>query len=133
MPRHKASHPEVAALLSQHISSVEELEILLLLRRRADRSWDATAVAEELRTSDSSAEKRLGNLCAGGLVEEAESSGRGFRYGPSSAWKRAAVDQLADLYAEAPFRVIDMIFAKPIANLRVYADAFRYRKDDPDG
>jgi len=133
MPRQKASQPEVTALLSQHISSVEELEILLLLRRRADRCWDAAAVAEELRTSESSAAKRLGDLCAGGLVEEAEASDRGFRYGPGSAWKRAAVDQLAELYAEAPFRVIDMIFAKPIANLRVYADAFRYRKDDSDG
>lgn len=133
MPRHKASHPEVAALLSQHISSVEELEILLLLRRQPDRSWDATAVAEELRTSPSSAANRLGELCSGGLIQESESSDHGFRYGPASPAVRAAVDQLAELYAEAPFRVIDMIFAKPIANLRVYADAFRYRKDDPDG
>lgn len=133
MPRHKASHPEVVALLSNHITSVEELEILLLLRRSADRAWDAAAVAEELRTSESSAAKRLGDLAMGGLIEEVGDGERSFRYAPASPWKRRAVDRLAELYAEAPFRVIDMIFAKPIANLRVYADAFRYRKDDSDG
>lgn len=133
MPRHKASHPEVVALLSNHITSVEELEILLLLRRSADRAWDAAAVAEDLRTSESSAAKRLGDLAMGGLIEEAGDGERSFRYAPASPWKRGAVDRLAELYAEAPFRVIDMIFAKPIANLRVYADAFRYRKDDSDG
>lgn len=133
MTRHDATHPQVAALLSQHINSVEQLEILLLLRRRSDRPWDAASIAEELRTSEGSAAKRLSDLRAGGLVEETSESGRGFRYAPASQWKRSAVDQLADLYAESPYRVIDMIFAKPIANLRVYADAFRYRKDEPDG
>ncbi len=133
MTRHDATHPHVAALLSQHINSVEQLEILLLLRRCSDRSWDAAAVAEELRTSEGSAAKRLDDLRAGGLVAESSESGQAYHYAPSSQWKRAAVDKLADLYAEAPFRVIDMIFAKPIANLRVYADAFRYRKDESDG
>lgn len=119
-------------LLASWITSVEQLEILLLLRREAERRWTPSEVAEELRSSESSVAKRLGDLHSGGLVERVGNDGT-FRYAPASEWLRGAVDSLADLYAESPYRVIDMIFAKPISNLRVYADAFRYRKDDDHG
>lgn len=123
---------DVRKLLARHINSVEQLEILLVLRRRPEVGWTATEVAEELRTSESSARTRLRDLSARGFVETVSSS-ETFRYAPSSAWLKGAVDQLADLYAERPYRVIDLIFAKPIDDLRVYADAFRYRKDESNG
>ncbi|HEY8430978.1 MAG TPA: winged helix-turn-helix domain-containing protein [Sandaracinaceae bacterium] len=120
-------------LLASRINSVEQLEILLLLRRDPARSWTPSALAEELRSSEPSVAKRLADLRRGGLVEVVPSSPEAYRYAPAAAWLSAAVDSLAQLYAESPYRVIDLIFAKPIDNLRVYADAFRYRKDDSDG
>lgn len=126
------AHRQAATLVARYITSVEQLEILLLLRRTCDRTWTAAAVAEELRTSEASAKNRLADLVAAGLVEVSTQSVAALRYAPSAAWKRAAVDELAALYAERPYYVIDMIFAKPIANLYLYADAFRYGKDDED-
>jgi hypothetical protein len=120
-------------LLAQHINSVEQLEILLLLRRRPDESWTAAAVAEELRTSELSATKRLHDLRGRGFLTSSDPSDEAFRYGPATDWLRNAVDRVSELYAERPHGVIDLIFSKPIDNLRVYADAFRYRKDDSDG
>ncbi len=120
-------------LVASRITSVEQLEILLLLRRDPQRAWTPGAVAEELRSSESSVSKRLDSLRAGGLVEGTSSSGESYRYAPAADWLGQAVDSLAELYAESPYRVIDLIFAKPIDNLRVYADAFRYRKDEHDG
>lgn len=119
-------------LVASRITSVEQLEILLLLRRERERSWTAADVAEELRSSESSANKRLADLQKGGLIE-ATSTSAAYRYAPAADWLGKAVDSLADLYAESPYRVIDLIFAKPIDDLRVYADAFRYRKDKDDG
>ncbi len=120
-------------LLAHHITSVEQLEILLLLRRRADEAWTPASVAEEVRTSVRSAEKRLVGLRAKGFLAPANDASDAFRYAPASEWLRTAVDHLASLYAERPYGVIDLIFSKPIDDLRVYADAFRYRKDDSDG
>lgn len=120
-------------LLASRITSVEQLEILLLLRRDSTRAWTPLALAEELRSSESSVAKRLADLRKGGLVEAASSSPEAYRYAPAAEWLRASVDSLAKLYAESPYRVIDLIFSKPIDDLRVYADAFRYRKDESDG
>jgi hypothetical protein len=129
-----AGIPEDARrLIAQHITSVEQLEILLLVRRRPEESWTAAAIAEELRTSELSASKRLADLRASGLVSPENPSSDAFRYAPASEVLRTAVDHLADVYAERPYGVIDLIFAKPIDNLRVYADAFRIRKDGSDG
>lgn len=120
-------------LLASRITSVEQLEILLLMRREPSRAWTPAAIAEELRTSETSAVKRLSDLKREELVEPVPNSPEAFRYAPRGEWLRCAVDSLAALYAESPYRVIDLIFSKPIDDLRVYADAFRYRKDQRDG
>lgn len=58
-----------------------------------------------------------------------------YRYQPSDGRLQHAVDLLETAYAERRYTVIDLIFAKPIDNLKVYADAFLFRKgkDDSDG
>jgi predicted transcriptional regulator len=123
---------EAKRLLADHITSVEQLEILLLLRRRPEGVWTPQTVAQELRTSESSASKRLAALRARGLVAMDDGEGV-FRYRPANERLGRSVDSLADAYAERPYRVIELIFSKPIDDLRVYADAFRLRKEDSDG
>ena len=49
----------VRRFVSAHIHSVEEMDILLLLRQHRDRDWSADEVAKELRSAPHSA-----SMCA---------------------------------------------------------------------
>lgn len=124
---------DVQRLIDEHITSVEQLEILLLLAARPDAAWTPKQVSEEIRTSTSSAVSRLEDLHAHGFLVAVNGGDDAFQFQPSSQATRTAVEHLATIYRERRFTVIDLIFAKPIDRLRVYADAFRFRKDKPDG
>lgn len=125
---------DVGQLIAEHITSVEQLEILLLLRDAPEADWSAKRVSDEIRTSERSAEERLAALEASGLVDSRPNhSDRVFRFSPASDSLRATVERLAAAYSERRYTVIDLIFSKPIDKLRVYADAFRFRKDSSNG
>lgn len=125
---------DVKRLLREHIFSVEQLEILLLLRSNPQRAFDASAVHEQLRTSETSAAARLLDLAERGfLVQVSKAPETSFRYAPSTSSLAATTDRLAQAYAERRYRVIELVFSKPIENLRVFAGAFRFRKDKSDG
>jgi hypothetical protein len=111
-------------LVADHITSVEQLEILLLVRGEPGKEWSARAVSEAMRTSESSAAMRLKDLSARGLLSQEGSPPR-YRYAPNSGALARGVDELARAYAERRYTVIELIFSKPIDKLRVYAEAFR--------
>lgn len=125
---------EVRQLIADHITSVEQLEILLLLREHEGEDWSVRRVSDELRSSEASVGERLNALRESGLVRESERhSDVAFGYAPRTARLRRATDLLADAYSQRRYTVIDLIFSKPIDKLRVYADAFRFRKDGSNG
>jgi hypothetical protein len=126
---------EVRKLIADHIVSVEQLEILLLLRAKPDVEWTAKAVSEEIRTSEGSAAMRLDDLRNRGFLTMEDRDAKRYVFAPTDATLRRSVDSLANTYAERRYTVIDLIFQKPIDNLRVYADAFRLRwkEEDSDG
>ena len=97
--------------------------------------WTAKEVSEEMRTSERSAATRLSDLRSRGFLDVREQETRRYTFAPATDALRRGVDALADTYAERRYTVIDLIFEKPIDNLRVYADAFRFRRkeDDSDG
>lgn len=122
---------DVARLVAEHITSVEQLEILLLLAARPGTGWTPKQVSEEIRTSESSAVSRLEDLRARGFLTAGDAGG--FVFQPKHESMRAAVEHLTAVYRERRYTLIDLIFSKPIDRLRVYADAFRFRKDKSDG
>ncbi len=125
---------DVQRLLREHILSVEQLEILLLLRARRDSELDAKVISEELRTSETSASSRLADLEQRGFASRRQGpSFVLYKYAPNSKWLEDTVELLDSAYAERRYRVIELIFSKPIDNLRTYAGAFRFRKDESDG
>ncbi len=106
------------------INSVEQLEILLLLRSR--RELDAETITQELRTTSSSVEKRLSDLMRKNLVMLREQDGkRTYVYDPPSLYADT-MDQLASLYSSHRVSVINLIFSKPSDALTGFSDAFRF-------
>jgi hypothetical protein len=120
--------PAVEQLLSRHIRSVEQLEVLLLVHRAPERSWSAAQVYEVVRSSPSSVAARLEAFTALGFLEKAEGSPATYHYAPKSDL-RSAVDETAHAYEKWRLRVIEAIFAPESDPAQKFADAFKLRKD----
>jgi hypothetical protein len=112
--------------IGQHIHSVLQLEILLLLRA-TDADFTPASLAKELRISEQSAEIRLKDLQLRGLIS-AGGTPNSYRYGPHAAELEALVDELARCYMDAKYTVINLIFSQPGDTARSLAEAFRFRK-----
>lgn len=121
---------DLSAFLTEFISSVVQLEALLLLRRTGSE-WTAEALARELRIEAQPAIEQLADLCHRGLVECRETPTR-FRYAPRHAEHEALIERLGRAYEDRRVSVIGVIYSAPRPTLRVFADAFRFRKDDDD-
>lgn len=115
----------VARFIAAHISSVEQLETLLLLRTDPGRPWSSSEVGASLRTLPDSIDLRFRDLREHGLVEP---DGEGWRI--AAGVEGALVDELADCWKARRVAVIALIFAEPGDDpARSFADAFRIRRD----
>lgn len=119
-------------LIAEHIDSVEQLEILLLLHQHPERSWTAESVARELRVSPMSAGDRLKDMARAAILSKVKGTEAEYRYTPENPQLGEAVSGLATAYSERRVTVINLIFSKPVDKIRTFADAFRLRKDEDD-
>ncbi|MBA2269226.1 MAG: hypothetical protein H0W20_01345 [Chthoniobacterales bacterium] len=120
--------PAVKQLLSRHIGSVEQLEVLLLLRGSPERAWTSAEVYDVIRSSPASVSQRLEAFTAAGFLAKEEGSPLRFRYAPNHSL-RSAVDETAAAYRNWRIRVIEAIFAPEVDAVQSFADAFKLRKD----
>jgi len=121
--------PEVRQFIADHIDSVLQLEILLLLLNHPQQDYSIADLATELRVDVSFVSEQLDNLCARGILTCTNQQDKLFRYGPRSPELNRAIEGLRTAYADRRVSVISLIFAKPVDKLRSFADAFRLRKD----
>jgi hypothetical protein len=125
---------DVQALLAERLGSISELETLLLLRRTAPLEWGPHAVAAELRIEPRAAEEHLAALTARELFAWREVEGDvQYRFEPATEALRRAVDGLAVSYEKRRVTVVHTIYSRPADRIRVFADAFRLRRDPDDG
>jgi hypothetical protein len=125
----------VQNFLMAHIDSIEKLEVLLLLRNRAEREWTASAVALELRITEASAAARLEDLTSSALLAHDSGAPPVYRYSPTHSEDVRSISELAATFSERRVSVITFIFTKPQERVRGFADAFLFKKtrDDEHG
>jgi hypothetical protein len=117
----------VRQFVAEHIESVAQLEVLLLLRAASDKTWTAQEVARALVTQpESAAASWLEDLAKRGLARE---DAGGYRYDAPGDLE-ATIDGLAESYAKYRVTVVALIFAKPSDRITSFADAFRIRRED---
>jgi hypothetical protein len=122
----------VIRFLHHYISSVAQLEILLLLQTNAQQAWPLERIVRELRTDPTGTAHELDQLCRNGLLQQDDS--KDYFYLPANEELRANVVALAQAYLLRRVTVIGLIFAKPSdGSLRAFSDAFRLRKGPNDG
>ena len=118
---------EVRQLIARHVHTMEQVEVLLLLARSADRSIGVDEIRRELRLPATAlAPRTVAGLEDGRLIVAEPGSPPRYRYAPATAELRRAVDLLADAYNTRPVTLVRMIYDRPNA-AQAFADAFRLR------
>jgi hypothetical protein len=115
----------VRRFIAAEIESVEQLEVLLLLRAAADKEWTANEVARALVTQVESARGWLERMVGAGLLSARDES---YRYAPPTKEVDETIDGLAESYANYRVTVIGLIFSKPSERVTLFSDAFRIRR-----
>lgn len=110
---------------------MEQLEILLLMSSQPDRDWSAEAVFTAIQSSQTSVAKRLREFFEKGLL--AQTNPPLFRYSPKTEALANAVRALATAHKEKRVKIIESIYRKPVDDVQSFADAFKLRKDKPNG
>lgn len=119
----------VKNFIHQHINSVEQLEVLLLMLSRSDKEWSAAEVSRELYIQPASAATRLADLQRSRLLQESRSTPQSFRYAPEETAMDKAAREVASAYSVRRVGIINLILERPLDNVRVFSDAFRIRRD----
>ena len=123
----------VTQFITDHVESVMQLEVLLLLAGQPGRAWSAADLAQQLRIDPAWVDGQLRAMTAKGLVVVVDAAPTPqFRYEPRTPDLARTVDELARAYADRRVTVIGLIFSNPVDKLRSFADAFRIRKDKAD-
>jgi len=99
----------VLRFVREHIHSVSQLEVLLLLVTRP-QPWSPAAVAAELRLTPRSAEIRLRDLQRRGLSRYVAVNDS-YTYVPTSEAQHAVITDLVACYASMQHTIITEIFS----------------------
>jgi hypothetical protein len=120
--------------ITDHIGSVAQLELLLLLRTTSSRRWTVEGLSSELRVEPDWAHAQLILFCDIGLVRSDDSTAQNtFTYQPARDELRDAVTAVAQAYLLHRVSIIELIYSKPPQSIRAFADAFKFRKEPPRG
>jgi hypothetical protein len=117
---------DLKEFIAQHIHSLAQLELLLMLRRDRAGLWTAEEVMKALYIQKETAEDLMADLVQRGFaVQEA----MGVRYEPANDMA-SFIERLAQLYLERRVAVTTEIYSKPVNSVKAFADAFRLRKKE---
>ena len=115
------------SFIQQRMASIEQIEIVLLLRGDRARSWSASEVAAELRMPPESAAMRLFLLASSGMLLFEASGVPRYRYAGGDAETDAMIGELAEIHADNK-NAIAMLVGAPVDPLQSFADAFKFKK-----
>jgi hypothetical protein len=117
----------LAALLQQKLASIEQIEIVLLLRGDRARAWSASEVAESLQMPPEAAAMRLFLLASAGLISFEPAGLPKYRYLAGDAVTEELMGELAEAY-ENNRAAVRAAAGAPPDPIRSFADAFRLKK-----
>ena len=120
---------DVKEFIAEHVHSVLQLEVLLLLSQNKDTIWTPAAVGLRLHLSPESAKAQLDSLSRGLVTLDRDNEDL-YRYNPASDELNRIVSQLATAYATQRVAVLTLIFTKPVDKVRLFKEAFRMIKGE---
>jgi hypothetical protein len=118
---------EAKQFLRAHIQSLEQLEILALMRAQREREWSATAIYEAILSNEKSIGARLAQFANHGLVVGSATEPVTYRYWPRSPELDIAVQITLQAYRDRRVLVAETIFRPDSDPAKSFADAFRFK------
>ncbi len=118
---------ELRRFIHEHIGSIAQLELLLLLASDPAKSMSAAEASRVFYVTQDAARGFLETMRADGLLT-VDRDGT-YRFAPRDGSWRSLVDTLAEYYRERRLTVTHVIYAGPPDELQRFADAFRIKKD----
>ena len=116
--------------LSEHVSNVEQLQLLLSVVQAEDRWWDAASVARELGITTRQAHAALDHLAKHNLLDIRITGDVRYQFRPGNDELRAAADACVDEFRRRPVQILEVLTGATRRSIRDFADAFRIRRDD---
>src|SRR3954465_5717026 len=104
----------VVSFIREWINSVEQLEMLLLLKRHPEKEWTAQEMSRALSSNPDAVASRLVPFEAVRLVAVKPGPEPRFRYQPSNPVLDETIRALAEAYSTYSVRVVSLIYSKPI-------------------
>lgn len=120
---------DVKAFIANHISSIAQLEMLLLLRSDPAKQWDVAEISKALYATPEMAAGQLASLQADGLVSVSEDPEQRYQYQVGDPDLRNVINRLAELYRDRRVSVITVLYSEPVNKVQTFADAFKLRKE----
>lgn len=118
---------QLKAFLEQRLSSLDQMEVVMLLRADPARSWTAPEVASALRTAPESAAMRLFLLASGGLIAFEPSAIPRYRYASVDDETNSMLQELSDVLTANREAVLAAL-ESPRDPIRSFSDAFKLKK-----
>ncbi|HEX8172928.1 MAG TPA: hypothetical protein VF824_20505 [Thermoanaerobaculia bacterium] len=124
--------PALRVFLEQRLASLEQIDVILLLRAEPERSWTAPEVAAQLSTPPESTAMRLFLLASSGMIAFEPSAVPRYRAVTADAETERLLHELAEIHrtdrdvlVQTLMKAGDATTADP---LHSFADAFRLKK-----
>jgi hypothetical protein len=115
----------VSEFIAANIRSIEQVEILLLLRASPDQRWTPKEVYQRVLTNQMSIQQSLQKLTEQGLLR---STGEDTYQFAADEEIQGILGELAVLYKEKPARFLFALYGTTQSEIDAFAQAFRIRK-----
>ena len=98
----------------------------------ADKEWSADEVSSQTRLPVDSTATKLEDLADANLLLKQITDDRVvFRYSPNSdALANEVAESLEQAYLERRDTLLQLIYSKPLENIRIFSDSFRIMRDE---
>ena len=119
----------VRAFITEHVHSIIQLDLLLLLHHESARTFTPADASRELRAPERLLGGQLADFYAAGVLRAEEGDVPAYRF-EASGRHAAAVAELDACVRSHRRAVHDLILRGPSSDVQVFSDAFRIRRDD---
>lgn len=127
---------DVREFIRRYIHTVEQLDILLILKGDPTREWTIPEVFSNVRTSEKSVALRLAQFAEQGLLRETPGVPATYRYAPQPADLDRLITAAGEALHTRRVKVLEIIFGSDqpdvIDPAQSFADAFRIRSRSED-
>lgn len=117
----------VRGFIRQVVRTTWGLEILLLMRASAPRTWTSFEISAEIRANVPLVDEVLTTLVHADVVSRNEQDL--YVFAPGDRDREKTIDELARLNQSYPFVVLKEIVRVPNEKIQTFVDAFRLKKD----